>query len=153
MWRWVESRRAFVGLAMAAAVTACGGMTPDGAAEDMAKQAYQHLVHKEDAALEAMLIPAARNAANADIYNTLRTLIPPGEPVSVKRTNWQAYTGTGGRRVTYQHAYDYGARVVLATTVLVSTPGAGPWKVQSFNINVTAGQTPPPAAADGKTST
>ena len=153
MWRWVESRRAFVGLAMAAAVSGCGGMTPDGAAEDMAKEAYRHLAHKEDAALEAMLIPAARKTADADIYNSLRMLIPPGEPASVKRTNWQAYTGTGGRRMTYQHAYDYGARVVVATTVLVSPPGAGPWKIQAFNINVTAGQTPPPAVVAGKTST
>lgn len=128
-------------------------MAPDGASEDMAKQAYRHLIHKEDAALEAMLISAGRKAGNAEIYNTLRTLIPPGEPFSVKRTNWQAYTGTGGRRMTYQHAYDYGARMVVATTVLVSPPGAGPWKVQSFNINVTAGQTAQPAGGDGKTST
>lgn len=148
--RVVGGRRGMLAVALAtlaiAALPGCSGMGPDGETESMAKQAYQHLVRNEDAALEAMLVPAARGPGNAKVYAAMRGLIPAEAPASVTQTNWQSYAGTNGRRVSFQHAYAYSDRTVVASTVLVSPLGSGGWKLLSFNVNIGPGGKPPTAA-------
>ena len=140
--------RAGAGMALAAAMAAtlalggCGGLEPDPKAEAVAKSAYQKLIAKDDAGLEAMLVPAARKPTDAKTFAMIRGLAPDGAPPAPKLVNWQSSTGTEGRRITYQHAYAYADRTVTATSVLVPAGGPDGWRLQSFNINAELG---PPA--------
>lgn len=153
---WRPGRRGVLAMAAAVALAGCGAMTPGGESEALAKQAYQHLVRKEDTALHALLTPAARAATNPAGYQMLRDMIPDETAPQATQTSWKAYAGTNGQEMTYEHSYAYSQRTVTATTVVVRPPGSEGWKIQSLKINVTLPAqpaAPAPAPAPGAKAT
>ena len=140
---------ALAGLAL---LGGCSQMLPDPAAEADAKLAYQDLADGKDAALEAMLAPGVRKPSDPQTFAMLRGLIPKGPPTSVTQTNWRAYAGTGGRTMTYEHAYAYPDRTVVVSAVLVPARTPSGWMLSTFHVNaeMAAPAKPAPAAAPAK---
>lgn len=137
------ARRAVLALVAGGLLAGCSGLKPDPDAEAAAKLAYQRLAAGEDAALEAMMIPAARGPDDERSFAVMRHLIPSRAPASVNRTSWRAYTGTGGRVMTYVHAYDYGDRVVTAECELVPGEGGKGWRVRALHLDARPTGRPP----------
>jgi hypothetical protein len=134
------TRRAGAAIALAAmGLSACSGLAPDPKAEAVAKAAYQRLVAKDDAGLEAMLAPGSRKPTDAKTFAMIRTMAPDGPAPAPTTVNWQAYAGTSARTITYQHAYAYADRTVTMTSVLVPAGGPQGWQLRSFNVNTTFG--------------
>jgi hypothetical protein len=138
-------RRGFLALVLGAslALAGCssGGLGPDPEAEAVAKAAYSHLAAGELAPVRALLLPDVARTAAPETFELMRNLIPKTPLEGQERLNWRAFVGTGGSTQSFQHAYDYGNRRVIATTELLKVRGQ--WRLRAFNVNVQL--TPAPA--------
>lgn len=83
----------------------------------VARQAYEDLREGRYEAVEARLEPHRRTAQNRAGMERIRaTLIPPGEPVTVRRLSAEGFTTPRERHLMVRDEYGYTARVVIATT-------------------------------------
>lgn len=123
----------------------CEALKVDPQAEAVARLAFQRLRAGDDAGFQALMEPAQKATASAEMLAGLRGMIPPGEAPEPTLSSWRSYAGTGGRTATLEHLYAFEGRTVAVTTILVPGPKPKSWLVRGFNLNLGAAPATPPA--------
>ena len=126
-----------LGMAACAALTGCGVPLPDAQDDKAAIQAVDALRRGELRTLEAQSgpdLPKAELEANA---GWMRSLFPPGEPLSVKRLAFRSNVIVGKpAMLDLSEAYDFPDRVVYADVLLSSAGAPHRWVVDGLHLNM-----------------
>lgn len=123
-------------MAVGVLLAGCSLMRPSPDVDAATKAVYKQ-VRLGDPALQSTLVPELRNADTSGELARIRTLLPPGEPKSVKAVGWTRTVTTGApESALVRHLYDYGDRRVLAETRIQRSAVGGLWQVSDFHVRV-----------------
>lgn len=134
-------------LALAAILLVAGchvqGTVSDPALNAEADVVFTELVTKQDDALVARMSKANDAAEVRAQLPYIQSLVAEGPPPQGAVVAYNNFMGTGERSYAVAKTYDYPDRVARVETVFIKE--GEPWKVQSFNVNITMkpGYTPP----------
>lgn len=128
--------RAVLAALIMMATAACQVVKVDPSAEALSRAIFEDLRLGRTEAVLDRLPPKLHTARTFEALTTLRRLVLPGEPRSVKVVGVNIVDVNGkGRLEQVALEYDYGDRTTLLQTRLFQPKGANGWVVESLKVN------------------